>query len=111
MKAATLMMRVDPLLKEQAEALCATLSTAYTMFLKAMVRTRAIPFPITADPFYSKKNQAYLAESIAELEAKERSTFPEPLKHNLQGWFSRRIDDENRLVYRIREKHHRDCPM
>lgn len=71
MKAATLMMRVDPLLKEQAEALCATLSTAYTMFLKAMVRTRAIPFPITADPFYSKKNQAYLAESIAELEAGE----------------------------------------
>ena len=73
MKATTLKMRVDPMLKEQAEALCAemglTLSTAYTMFLKAMVRTRSIPFPITADPFYSKKNQAYLAESIAELEA------------------------------------------
>ena len=47
------------------------MSTAYTMFLKAMVRTRSIPFPITADPFYSKKNQAYLAESIAELEAGE----------------------------------------
>ena len=28
---------------------------------------------------------------------------PEPLKHNLQGWFSRRIDDENRLVYRVKE--------
>lgn len=26
---------------------------------------------------------------------------PEPLKHNLQGWFSRRINDEDRLVYRI----------
>ncbi|MCL1856526.1 MAG: Txe/YoeB family addiction module toxin [Kiritimatiellaeota bacterium] len=26
---------------------------------------------------------------------------PEPLRHNLQGWWSRRIDDEHRLVYRI----------
>ena len=40
MKASTLTMRVDPVLKAQAEELCAemglTLSTAYTMFLKAM---------------------------------------------------------------------------
>ncbi|MBQ1335895.1 MAG: type II toxin-antitoxin system RelB/DinJ family antitoxin [Selenomonadaceae bacterium] len=73
MKASTLTMRIDPVLKEQAEELCEemglTLSTAYTMFLKAMVRTRSIPFQITADPFYSKKNQTYLAESIAELDA------------------------------------------
>ena len=26
---------------------------------------------------------------------------PEPLKGNLQGWWSRRIDAEHRLVYRI----------
>lgn len=26
---------------------------------------------------------------------------PEPLKGNLQGYWSRRIDDANRLVYRI----------
>jgi len=26
---------------------------------------------------------------------------PEALKHNLQGWWSRRITDEHRLVYRI----------
>ena len=26
---------------------------------------------------------------------------PEPLKGNMSGWWSRRIDDENRLVYRI----------
>ncbi len=26
---------------------------------------------------------------------------PEPLKHDLQGFWSRRIDDTNRLVYRI----------
>ena len=28
---------------------------------------------------------------------------PEPLKHDLAGWWSRRIDDDNRIVYRILE--------
>ena len=28
---------------------------------------------------------------------------PEPLKHDKQGYWSRRIDDVNRLVYRIAE--------
>lgn len=28
---------------------------------------------------------------------------PEPLKENLSGWWSRRIDDTNRIVYRIRD--------
>jgi toxin YoeB len=26
---------------------------------------------------------------------------PEPLKENLKGWWSRRLSDEHRLVYRI----------
>jgi len=26
---------------------------------------------------------------------------PEPLKYEFQGWWSRRIDEEHRLVYRI----------
>ena len=26
----------------------------------------------------------------------------EPLKGNLSGWWSRRIDDKNRIVYRVR---------
>jgi toxin YoeB len=25
---------------------------------------------------------------------------PEPLKHELQGWWSREIDDKNRIVYK-----------
>ncbi|MDR2051745.1 MAG: Txe/YoeB family addiction module toxin [Deltaproteobacteria bacterium] len=29
---------------------------------------------------------------------------PEPLKENLVGWWSRRINDEDRLVYRIDEE-------
>jgi toxin YoeB len=28
---------------------------------------------------------------------------PEPLKGNLAGWWSRRINDEHRLVYRVTE--------
>ena len=28
---------------------------------------------------------------------------PEALKHNLSGWWSRRITDEHRMVYRVKE--------
>lgn len=28
---------------------------------------------------------------------------PEPLRHQLKGWWSRRINDEHRLVYRATE--------
>jgi toxin YoeB len=28
---------------------------------------------------------------------------PEPLKGPLSGWWSRRIDEEHRLVYRVRD--------
>ena len=28
---------------------------------------------------------------------------PEPLKGNLSGWWSRRIDDSHRLVYRVKD--------
>jgi len=30
---------------------------------------------------------------------------PEPLKHNLSGYWSRRINSEHRLVYKIENKH------
>jgi toxin YoeB len=28
---------------------------------------------------------------------------PEPLKHNLSGYWSRRIDDEHRIIYKIED--------
>ena len=28
---------------------------------------------------------------------------PEPLKHEFSGWWSRKIDSKNRIVYRIQE--------
>jgi len=30
---------------------------------------------------------------------------PEPLKNNLSGWWSRHIDQKNRLIYRINDDH------
>ena len=73
-KAKTITMKVDDKLKRQAEILCEemglTLSTVYTMLLRAIVRTRSIPFRLEAnDPFYSEKNLEYLMESIRELDA------------------------------------------
>lgn len=73
-KADTITMRVNPELKVQAEELCEmmglTLSTAYTMLLKAIVRTRSIPFEITAgdDPFWSEQNQRHLTAAIRQME-------------------------------------------
>jgi toxin YoeB len=29
---------------------------------------------------------------------------PEPLRHSLAGWWSRRIDQEHRLIYRVTEQ-------
>ena len=29
--------------------------------------------------------------------------YPEPLKHNLSGWWSRRINLEDRLVYKVED--------
>lgn len=29
---------------------------------------------------------------------------PEPLRHEFSGWWSRRIDQEHRMVYRLREE-------
>ncbi|MBQ1510983.1 MAG: type II toxin-antitoxin system RelB/DinJ family antitoxin [Selenomonadaceae bacterium] len=72
MKTVSITTRVNPDLKAQAEFLCEqmglTLSTVYTMLLKAIVRTGSIPFEIKADSFYSEANQQHLRAAIARLE-------------------------------------------
>ncbi|MFJ3721920.1 Txe/YoeB family addiction module toxin [Streptomyces sp. NPDC090045] len=55
----------------------------------------------TADPKLLKRINRLIKEI-------QRTPFegagkPEPLKENLSGWWSRRITDEHRLVYRIRD--------
>lgn len=69
MAQATFSVRMDDGLKKEFDILCAdfgmSMSTAITVFAKAVVRERKIPFEISAsDPFYSEKNQEYLKKSL-----------------------------------------------
>ena len=54
----------------------------------------------TAYLLRSPKNARRLLESIAQLEGIGN---PEPLKHGLAGYWSRRINDEHRLVYKAQD--------
>ena len=70
----TVSIRMDDKLKKQVEWYCnefgMSLSTAVTIFAKAIVRERRIPFEIMtdADPFYSEANMRHLREAIAEFD-------------------------------------------
>ena len=60
--------------------------------------------------FWQAKDKAVLKRINLLLRDIKRSPFegigkPEPLKHQLAGFWSRRIDDEHRLVYAIQD----DC--
>lgn len=72
-KTTTITMRVDGELKRQAELVCEdiglTPSAAYTLFLKAVVRTRSIPFKLEAsNPLLSDPNSDYFLESIKKMD-------------------------------------------
>ena len=64
---------MDDNLKKQVEVLLEdmglNMTTAFTVFAKAVVRHNKIPFEIAADPFYSESNQMRLREAIADLNA------------------------------------------
>jgi DNA-damage-inducible protein J len=69
----TFSIRMDENLKRQFDALCAdfgmNVTTAFTIFAKAVVREREIPFKITApeDPFFAHPaNRARLLSAIEE---------------------------------------------
>jgi len=68
--------RIDEELKKQAEILFSdfgmNMTTAFTIFAKAVVRERRIPFEITAsDPFYNEYNMIHLKKSINQLNEKK----------------------------------------
>lgn len=75
--------RIDENLKLDVEEICEemgmSLSTAFTIFAKKLVRERKIPFIVDADPFYSKENIERLKKSISQMES--------------TGGFIRDIDD------------------
>lgn len=73
MATTSITIRMDENLKKQAELLFdemgLNMTTAFTIFTKAVVRQNKIPFEIAVDPFYSETNQAHLRKAVADLEA------------------------------------------
>jgi DNA-damage-inducible protein J len=66
MAQAAFSVRMDENLKKQFEALCndfgMNMTTAFTIFAKAVVRERVIPFPITAEPNYNEVTRQAIAD-------------------------------------------------
>lgn len=64
--------RIDESTKKQMEQICSelgiTMSTAFNIFAKKVIREKRIPFDISIDPFYSESNMKALSKSIKELE-------------------------------------------
>ena len=58
--------------------------------------------------YWQKANKKYVKKINDLLKAISREPYtgigkPEPLKHNYQGFWSRRIDGEHRLIYQVKE--------
>lgn len=69
----TLTVRLDGGLKRQAETICEemglNMSSAITIFLKRLVKERAIPFRVSADDhFYSQENINHLRAAAARMD-------------------------------------------
>jgi len=70
----TFSIRMDENLKRQFDALCddfgMNVTTAFTIFAKAVVREREIPFKISSsDPFYSGANLRHIMKGINAFES------------------------------------------
>ena len=65
--------RIDKELKRDMEKVCddmgMSMTTAFTVFAKAVCREKRIPFIISADPFYSETNMRYLESVIRDVES------------------------------------------
>lgn len=62
--------RIDETTKKQLEQICnelgITMSTAFNIFAKKVIREKRIPFDVSIDPFYSESNMKAIDESIKE---------------------------------------------
>lgn len=65
--------KLDADVKKGMEQVCADLglsmSAAFTVFAKKVSREHRIPFELSADPFYSETNVAYLAQKLQDYRA------------------------------------------
>jgi len=61
--------RIDGATKRQFDVICEelglTMSTAFNIFAKTVVRQNRIPFELSVDPFYNEFNQARIRNAIA----------------------------------------------
>ena len=60
--------------------------------------------------YWQKTDKAIVKRINALIKEIQRSPFegvgkPEPLKHALSGYWSRRVNDEHRIVYKVTEGH------
>ena len=73
MATTSITIRMDENLKKQAEILFEdmglNMTTAFTIFTKAVIRQNKIPFEIVADPFYSESNIKVLQQRITDIES------------------------------------------
>ena len=73
MASTSVTVRMDEDLKKQAEVLFddmgLNMTTAFNIFVRAVIRQNKIPFEIAAEPFYSEANQRYLREAVVALNA------------------------------------------
>ncbi len=65
--------RMDTEEKDTFEDICEqlglTVSTAFKMFVKKVIREQRIPFDLSLDPFYSKPNIQYLEKVTQEIDS------------------------------------------
>lgn len=63
--------RIDETTKKQMEQICnelgITMSSAFNIFAKKVIREKRIPFDVSIDPFYSESNMKALSDSVEEL--------------------------------------------
>lgn len=63
--------RMDEDIKKSMEETCKelgiTMSTAFNIFARKMVREKRIPFEVSIDPFYSENNMKAINESIKQV--------------------------------------------
>ena len=92
MKVKNVTFRVDPELKQEADEIMKatglSLSSAFNVFLKALVREGGMPSGILVDPFYRAENRNEIKRRIDEFEAGktqlERTTMKE-LEEEIYG--------------------------
>ncbi len=65
--------RIDEESKKEMEKICnelgITMTTAFNMFMKKMIREKRIPFEVSIDPFYSESNIKYLEKVTSDIDS------------------------------------------